>query len=543
MDLSEKQTPNIFIQPKIKNDTIVIDNGTFEIKAGYQGDLCIIAKNKIYKNKDRVSLEPFPSASVKSMFDEDVITNFDSLEYTIDQVLDFLAPSALKNLIFTSTPASPTEHDLIEFLFEVYKFEKIQIGTDSIYSYHKYFDKQDCVVVDFKYSSILVTVIQNGEIKDTLKVGFGGKELLEYINYYMIDRYKEARKDYKGLTDYIRVSDDYSKESVEIYNEMCSGNYQRNLFLSQDSNVIVKAEPTAKKAKKNVQNPLTIPIIDYMLLNTPDESLNSEQIKEKRRFKLIFSSTLARFKAKIQSLFTQLDNCIAEQEEELEKLTNLKNYIAKKKAKFQGLKRELELREQIRKNSKLRKTREFQVRNKEGVLTEEEQAMKNRILDAEDEEQENALISDIDRIALEIVSLDPEFIPYYANTVEILRGDNIGRQCVNVELIKFPEIFFDPSIVGSEQMGLKEIFENVFSTYQIENVLLCGGFSFMKNLENRIRTEVQQLLFSGNVNLIRSSDPQKDPFHGACFSKFYPVYTRNNYKKLCTHQANDQQKP
>ena len=117
MDLSEKQTPNIFIQPKIKNDTIVIDNGTFEIKAGYLGDLCIIAKNKIYKNKDRVSLEPFPSASVKSMFDEDVITNFDSLEYTIDQVLDFLAPSALKNLIFTSTPTSPTEHDLIEFLF------------------------------------------------------------------------------------------------------------------------------------------------------------------------------------------------------------------------------------------------------------------------------------------------------------------------------------------------------------------------------------------------------------------------------------------
>lgn len=54
MDFSEKQTPNTFIQPSSKNDNIVIDNGTFEIKAGYLNHLCVIAKNKIYKNKERV---------------------------------------------------------------------------------------------------------------------------------------------------------------------------------------------------------------------------------------------------------------------------------------------------------------------------------------------------------------------------------------------------------------------------------------------------------------------------------------------------------
>lgn len=82
------------------------------------------------------------------MFDEDVITNFDSLEYTTDQILEFLQPSSLKNLIFTNTPCSPTESELIEFLFETYKFDKIQAGTDSVYAYHKYFDDKDCVVVD-----------------------------------------------------------------------------------------------------------------------------------------------------------------------------------------------------------------------------------------------------------------------------------------------------------------------------------------------------------------------------------------------------------
>lgn len=529
MDFSEKQTPNTFIQPVNKNDTIVIDNGTFELKAGYRDNICIIAKNKIYKNKDRVSLEPFPSASVKSMFDEDVITNFDTLEYTIDQILEFLNPDSLKNLIFTCTPSSPTELDLIEFLFEVYKFEKIQIGTDSIYAYHRYFDEQDCVIVDFKYSCLLVTVVMNNEIKETIKLNFGGKELLEYINYFMIGKYKEVRKDYKGLVNHIRVSDDYSKEAIEIYQEMCTGNYSRNLFLNQATTPETLPKE-AKKLKKNTPNPLTIPIIDYMLMNSPDDSLDSDQLKEKRRFKLIFCSTLARIKSKIQTLFSELDECIKEREEELEKLTNFKNYLAKKKAKFSSLKRELELREQTRKNSKLRKTREFQIKNKEGVLTEEEQIIKNRILDAEDEQIENLLIADIDRLASEIISLDPEFIPFYANTVEILRGDNINRQCANVELIKFPEIFFDPSIIGSEQMGLKEIFENIFSVYQIENVLLCGGFSFIENLENKIREEIRQFLFSGKVNLVRSDNPQKDPFLGARFSKLFPVYTRNTYK-------------
>lgn len=142
----------------------------------------------------------------------------------------------------------------------------------------------------------------------------------------------------------------------------------------------------------------------------------------------------------------------------MEKSTNFKNYLAKKKAKFYGLKRELELREQIRKNSKIRKTREFQVKNKEGLLSEEEQQIKNRILDAEDEEIENKMKSDLDRLGYEIMSVDPDFIPFYANTVEILRGDNIGRQCANIELIKFSEIFFDPSIIGSETDRTKRDF-------------------------------------------------------------------------------------
>lgn len=521
---NERQYPNTYFDLTTTNDTIVIDNGTFELKAGYSNNIAMIVKNKIYKSKDKISLEPFPSSSVKNMFDGDVIVNFDTLEQTIDLILEYLKPNSLKNLIFTATPNSPTEQELIDFLFETYKFEKIQIGYDFIYAYHKYFDKKDCVIIDFKFSSIIVCAIKDSKIFDIYKINFGGKDLLEYINYFMVDKYKENRRDYKGLVEYIRVSDDYSKEALSIYYEMCNGKYENNIFLNEKS--ILKIDPVLKKVKKTDKVSAIIPTLDYVLLNKSDDELDKDQLKEKRRLKMVFCSTFARLKTKIEREFYELNSSIVNLEDELEKQSNLKKYITKKKAKFASLKRELELREQLRRETKNKKSKEFAVKFKEGQLTEEEQMIKNRILDAEDEEQENCIIANVERLAAEIVALDPEFIPFYANTVEILRGDNLGRQCVNIELIKWPEIMFDPSIIGSEQMGLSEIFENVFPQTQIENVLICGGFSFIKNLEQRILSEIRPHLLSGNVKIVKVSDSQKDPFYGCKFSEFFPVHSR-----------------
>lgn len=533
LDTSEKQTQNLYFEPTHKNDTIVLECGVFELKAGYLGNPCMIFKNRLYKNKDKISLEPFSSSSVKSMFDNDVIINFDVLEQIMDLVLSYLKPSSLKNLIFTTTPNSPTENELIEFLFETYKFDNIQIGYDFVYAYHKYYDEKDCVVVDFKYSSVVVCVIKDSKILDLFKINFGGKELLEYINYCMVDKYKENRRDYRGLVKYLRVAEDYETEALEIYNEMCNGIYEKNVFLTDPSPQ--KIEPTAKKVKRVEKPAGTIPILNYDLLNAPDESLDKDQLKEKRRLKMIYCSTLARLKTKIDRLFVDYKACIANLEDELEKQKNLETYIAKKKARFDAMKRVLELREQMRRDAKNKKSREFSIKFKEGELSREEQDIKNRILDAEDEEQDNSLAVSIGQLAMEIVELDPGFIPFYANTVEILRGDNLGRQCANIELIKWPEIIFDPSIIGSEQMGLSEIFENIFPQTQIENVLICGGFSFINGFDRRIENEIRQHLNSGRVNVVKAIDSQKDPFNGARFSNLFPIHSRVSYENLKRH--------
>lgn len=352
--------------------------------------------------------------------------------------------------------------------------------------------------------------------------------MLSYINHCMIDKYKEIRRDYRGLVEFLHVADNYDDEVVAIYHEMCSGIYDHNIFLTEQ--VQHKIEPIIKKIKKVEKSANSIPTIDYELLNKADDELTKEQLKEKRKVKMVYCSTFARLKTKVETLFKELDSKIENLNDELEKQSNPKKYLQKKKDKFSDMKRALELREQLRRDAKNKKTREFAIKFKEGILTEEEMEIKNRILEAEDEEQDNMIIINLETLASEITELDPEFIPFYANTVEILRGDNIGRQCVNIELLKWPEIIFNPSIIGSEQMGLSEIFENIFPQTQIENVLLCGGFSFMKNLENRIEKEIKRLVCSGNVNLVKSKNPQQDPFFGAKFSDFFPIHSRKDVK-------------
>lgn len=527
IDTNERIFPNKYDVSGPKSNTIVIDIGSFEIKAGYLGNPSIVIKNRLYKCKDKVSFEPFPSASVKSMLDSDVIVNFDVLEYCLDGILELLMPEELDNLILTITPCSPTENVLLDFLFENYKFKRIQLGYDFIYAYHKYL-KEDCVIINASHSSIIVSVVSGNKIADIYKIDFGGKALMEYINYMMVDKYKEHRKDYRGLINHVRVSDNYNKEALSIYNEMCNGDYNRNIFLSEQKTLVIEKDNIKKKTvKKELSS--SVPVVDYSLLNTEDNLLDSDLLKEKRRSKMIYCATLARFKLRIEKSLIELSNSIDGFEDELEKIKNLKKYIIKKKEKFQKMKRELELREKLRRDTKNKKTREFLVKHKEGHLTDDEIYLKNMILEAEDDKLEDALINEINELAKYLVELDPDFITFYANAVEVLRGDNIGRQCVNVELIKWPEIFFSPSIIGSEDIGLSEIFENVFSSYNIDNVLLCGGLSCINNFEKRIENEIEQYKADGHINLIKVADYRFDPFLGATFSNFFPIHSREDW--------------
>ncbi|KAI5147992.1 actin-related protein 5 [Enteropsectra breve] len=529
IDLAEKIYSNTYKEVQDKSSTIVIDNGVYEIRAGFNSFHAFTARNRIYKYKEKVSFNPFPQSIMKSMFDGDVIVNFEVLEHSIDLVLEHLQPEQLDNLIITTTPQSPTENELLDFLFSVYKFNRVQLGYDFIFPYQHHCPGQDCLVVSMKYSSCIVAFIQEGGIAEMYKINFGGKDIQEYINYVMTERYKQFKKSYSRLSEHLRASLDYTRESTALYNQMCVGDYKDTLFLNEEqiSSPVVQ-DMANQKSALNTGPQLSIPSIDYTLMGTDDGELSAEDIKEKRKQNMLFHATLYRIKTKIQKNMTNLGMLIESISDVQEKQDDINRYLENKKRKFEEIKRLLELRNKIRQDSKNKKTKEFQIKHKEGLLTEDDIVIRTAIADAEDEAMESKLVERLNFLSKEITAVDPDFIPFYANALEILHGENIGRQCVNVDLIKWVEIFFDPMIINLEEMGLSEIFGCIAQKYPIKNVLLCGGFSFIKDLEKRIEMELNSLL-PNEVHIIKTDETKPTAFMGAEFSPLLKVYTREEY--------------
>ncbi|ADM11487.1 actin-like protein [Encephalitozoon intestinalis ATCC 50506] len=516
-----------------KSDTIVIDNGTYECKAGYSGDgPQMVFKNILYRHKTVSSIESFQGASPKTMFDGDVVTNFEVLENVIDEILEYLKPEKLKNLIFTEKIFNPTHEDLVKFLFDVYGFEKIQIGVDSYYSYLWNMSGEDCMVVDMAHSATTCLVICGGRIMDVYKINFGGKAAGDYLSALMFNKFFNGKKNYKGLIPYLRCSLDYRRETVQILEEMKVGNYSRNYFLDEELEM-VKEKPVDKKQKMCAAPMVStsMPEIDMCLLNTADVDLDPEEIKEKKKQKILYHSTLHRLKTRVEKCLEKLSSHILYMEDEREKLEDLEGFISKKKTELQALKRELEIRSRLRRDVKNRKTYEFQVRFKEGELTADEKTLVEKIRDAEDLDKENKILESLKSLIHQIKELDPYFEPYTADTVDLLSGHFIGRMNANVDLLKIPEIVFSPSIIGLDQMGLTEIMEDVSKKYRVKKVLLTGGFSQIKDIDVRIRNEMTSMSFVGEIEVIKAKDPIGDSFRGARICEAFPTYTLEEYNR------------
>ncbi len=513
---TEEQYQSKIIEPSKQSDTIVIDNGSFEMKAGFLGDLSIISKNYIFKSKGKTNLKSFPSSQKITMFDRDVIFNPEIFGTVFDTILCHLKPKILNKLILTVTPFSPTNEALVEYLFSTYKINTIQLGYDFIFHYHKYFGNEDCFIIDISHKGVFICYIKNNSIDYCVKLNFGGIDLLKHIKEYMHSRYKNYKLEYDNLINYLRVSQNYKEESVTIFNEMCSGIYENVKFFTESPKS--PELETAKRLKKTESKNLEIPEINYQLLETADEYLEHEDVRAKRRQKLLFYSTLARLKLKMEKHIGQIGSIVENVKDELEKKENLSNYIKKKKQKFENLKKMLKKRDILRKFAKNKKTREFQIKFKVENLTAEETELQEQILEAEDMELEEQLINRVNNEGRYIKELDPDFIPFYANTVEILRGDNLEQECVNIELIKWPEIFFNPSILNINDVGISEGIEEVCLKYDVKNVLVTGGLSKIPGMSMRIKNEIIRRSKSSEINFISIEDPKTDPFMSACDS-------------------------
>ncbi|ORE00253.1 ARP5 [Hepatospora eriocheir] len=527
---TEIEYSSLFNKPKKRTNTIVIDNGTFECKAGFKDDLSIITRNVVYKLKTKSSFVPFSGSKRYSMFTYDIITNMEVFGTTLDTILEHLKPTKLDQLYMTITPYMPVLDQLIEFIFTNYKFNTITFEYDFLNIYYKYCKDNDGLIIDLSHKGVFVCYIKDKKIEYLQKLNFGGCDLLEIIKNYMEMRVVNKKKEYSGLVKYMRVSEDYLEESTGIYNELCNNNFIHNIELFDIKSISPNKE-NVKKIKLTENKETEIPEIDYDLLNSPDDTLDVDDLKFKKKQRMLFYSVLSRLKIKLRKKLDDLHKILEGMKDKIEMNKDPEAYTEKRKNNFKSLVRSLKERNLLRKFAKDKNTREYSIKNKSIGLTSDEQRIKERIMDAEDKEEEDILLKRIDNEAKEIKLLDPDFIPFFASTVDVLRGTTIGKECLNIELIKWPEIFFYPSIMRIGEMGLSEIIGNVCSDYEIENILLTGGLSNMPGIEQRVYNEAICRSKTGKLKIIKSENTQSDAFYFSGKSKLNFEINRSEWEE------------
>ncbi|KAF7684732.1 Actin-like protein arp5 [Astathelohania contejeani] len=575
------EPPNTFYPPK-SGTTIVIDNGSYECKAGYQGSRPqMVFKNRFYKSKHAVSLDPIPQSTVKTMFEGELVANYENMENTFDEIFQYLRCDRVYEAIITECLYNPRmlRKQTLSLMFEVYGCNKLQLGVDAVYSYLFNISNPAPVgmidlIVDLSHNSTTVILINEMGIIDGYKINFGGAQALEYLLMLIRTKLIEPSTKIKSgieLLKYLKCANDYKKETLDMAERIRTNG--EGVYLGKIVNKVNTRRNTGNafnfRAKKNNKNDSNGEIneelknetdeekdngsciINIDLLNKDDSVLTKEEIKEKRRSKMIYYSSIYRAKIKSEKYFKIFKKTISSEEEEYERRNDLDAYLQKIKNKHCELKAEKRQKERIRKNLLDKRSREYAIKQKMGSedLSPEEESILVKIMDAEDSDGD--LEKELDKYTDILLRYDPEFVPYEYKIYEILRGDHLYNPetngitgydlpedkmfgegvYLNIELMQVPEVLFTPSIISLQQPGLTEIFEEIGLKYNLKRVFLTGGFSRIQNLEGRIKREIQKCSFNGKIEVVVAQDPRFDPFRGAIFSKIFPTYTKDEFEE------------
>lgn len=214
---------------KLTKETVVIDNGTSELRAGYEGNLLLKLSNRYYKSKDKISFSPFQASSEKNMFDNDIITNFENFEVILDYVFRKIELTEPENLILTEKFNNPdfSRKNILENVFELYNFKKLQLGNDAIYSLNHNKVTSPCLLISLS-NSMTSFINVNERISNVLNLNFGAKQCKKYIQEMLSTKFsiKKVTEDIRNeLLSNLRTCIDYDTECVEIVQSLKENNF------------------------------------------------------------------------------------------------------------------------------------------------------------------------------------------------------------------------------------------------------------------------------------------------------------------------------
>lgn len=308
----------------------------------------------------------------------------------------------------------------------------------------------------------------------------------------------------------------------------------------------------------------------FPLVNIPDADLNEEQLKEKRRQRLMKAGYDAREKIRIAKEAAREEEEIANKLEEVRRLKDPQGWLdemngrrlqlieqmkQRKKTTEEGGRGKSNLRMKTISNmaveddltksgaKRKRKTDDKNTADTFGADDEDWAVYKDiavggdPVLDADDEDAAR-----LEHIEMQLMEHDPDFKT--VEELELLKRQNHlydrmqygakgyvdeddydGQYDVhlNVERIRVPEILFQPSIIGADKAGLTEILLTALSQFtssqkdrMVQNVILTGGHTQFPGFEERLTYDIRMNRpFESKFNVRRARSAQLDAWRGA----------------------------
>ena len=519
--------------------------------------------------------------ALRSPFDKDVVTHYEASEHLLDHAFSHLGVDTCQSVphpvLLTEALAQPNlcRQLTSQLMFELYGVPALCYGVDCLLSArHNMTGPGDCLVVSLGHQTLHVIPVLAGTpiINKARRVNFGGAQMTHFlqrtlqlkypnhVNNISLSRAEELFSDHtKVVSDFFdelklwKDPDFYDENVVKI---QLPFNISARPPPADPDTLKLRRQELAKRlvelnAKKREERLVKDELMLKQMLIVRDFSEQGSQNKLSKALAKLGISDIKQLENQIDKFKLKIDKAKeaklkAEQgirEEKIEpeikkrredmddaEKEEFDSWISEVREKLTALKDKKQARFQKRQQMAKRRTAASQERmriisqlakhtKKEdtfGMNDDDWEVYKQISMDGgdTDSEEENLQTAEYEALLKEHDPQDDE-----------VGKDNPEWHQIHLatELIKTPEILFQPSIIGHEQAGLGELLEFVLSKFDLEtaerlasNVFLTGGLANLRGLKERLEAELRSIRpFNSTFRVVTSSNPSLDAWRGA----------------------------
>ncbi|KAI3658745.1 hypothetical protein MP638_001627 [Amoeboaphelidium occidentale] len=422
-------------------------------------------------------------------------------------------------------------------------------------------------IIQFPYTEVMETSEENAQEIEQRR-----EQQRERMKKHVEQqRLKKLETKERELSDLISLKETKEEDPDSFATNLLIAGYETEKELDT---TISSAQAAIRKIKNKMEGvedeePEIKETPSFPLVDIPDSELDDEQKREKKKQRLMKANYDAREKARQEKEAQQAALEEKAKLEEEKRLADPKAYIEDLYSKRTQILDKIKEKNKQSEAMNDRKSKLAQNRMKKLVgladdggltaagtkkrtrkedddgfgMSDEDWMVYYDIKKGSEEEELQELEADLENVENLLTQYDPEFSPddIDMQTEErnkslfyilkygrdgYLKHDDIAAHHqirMNVERIRVPEIFFQPSICGVDEAGIIETLQTILSQFtkeqqsiMVNNIFITGTNSIYPGIVERVESEVRAFRpFKSQFGVTQAKDPRLDAWRGA----------------------------